>query len=356
MTFISGFKSLGDAGWVGFFSNIFPDRDVLPDAPQGERFTLAAHQEYATWANSDEKNLPELWFGHLPNVKMGKATAVDVVGPFIVAVGQWGTDDVGQKAKAFFAASEDDWAMSHGFKYRIGDRIAGEYQKYRSYEVTVLPPTWAANPVTAFMEGNMTTKGLKEELTKALQSMLGIPAEEAGKAVEAGLEQERARKAKLGDGEQVAHKDGEAPAAAAPATPADSAEEAVSDDTLALALADALMAVQDGEAKRVALDGEVKALKAKLTALETSVTGKIKALEDEAAARKALLPRAVAQALQRASEKGTEVSADEVVADAAKQVDALGSKGEIDYSQDPFGWIAKQAGIDLGPAPAPKQS
>lgn len=352
---VSGFKSLGDAGWVGFFSNIFPDRDVLPDAPQGERFTLAAHQEYAVWANSDEKNLPELWFGHLPNVKMGKATAVEVVGPFIVAVGQWGSDDVGQKAKAFFAASEDDWAMSHGFKYRVGDRIAGEYQKYRSYEVTVLPPTWASNPVTAFMEGmDMTTKGLRDELAGALRNILGISAEEAGKAVEIGMEQEKARKAKLGDGEQVAHKDAETPAA--PATPADpTAEEAVSDDTLALALADALIAVQEGEAKRIALDGEVKALKAKLEALETTITGKIKALEDEAAARKNLLPRAVAQAIQqRASEKGAEVSAQEVTADAAKQAEQLGSKGEIEFDKDPFGWVAAQAGIDLG-APPQKQ-
>lgn len=344
MMALSGFKSLGDAGWVGFFSNIFPDRDVLPDAPQGERFTLDAHEEYAAWANSDEANLPELWFWHLPNVKMGKATAVEVAGPFVVAVGKWGEDDIGQKAKAYFAKSEDEWAMSHGYTYRVGDRVAGEYRKYRTHEVTVLSPEWAANPVTAFsVEGtDMAGKGLKEELGKALTDLLGVTKEDAEKVASEGQAQEKALKAKLDGDEAAGQKAGDA------TEPTAAADEPVGDDTLALALADALIAQAEGEQKRVALEGEVKGLKEKLEALETTIAGEIKALKDDAESRKTLLPRAVAQALQqRASEKGAEVSAEEVVEDAKKQAAALKDKGAPDSAADPLGWMAAQAGLEL---------
>lgn len=324
--YVSGFKSMGDKGWVGFFSNIFPDRDVRPDAPNGERFELDALKEYAEWANSDPANLPDLELWHLANLKMGKADEVAVVGPFIVAWGQWGTDSIGQAAKAYFAAHPDGWGMSHGFHYQTSDRVAGTYKRFRTHEVTALPVEWAANPITAFMEDQaMADKGMLDDLKRSVQSVLGLSGDQAAKLVEQGIDQEKAAKAALPAGTQTAKKEGEA---APPETPAPVGAGADVSDEQVEGIITALEAGEEAKQRVIVLEGQVSDLTKAVNTLVEAVNAQTKAMSEQGEARQKLLPRAVVQALtQRAASKGADDSSaidpQTVAIDVQKQAQAL---------------------------------
>lgn len=341
---IGSFKSLGADGWIGFFSNIFLDRDTRPDAPKGERFTLESLKEYAEWAVSDEGAMPDLLFWHLPTVEIGQATHIEVATPFIVAKGIWADGEIGEKARAFFDRG-GEWAMSHGFRYRPEDRKDGVYQKFRTSEVSVLPREWAANPITLFVK-EFSMNGLGD-LVKALASMLGISEDEAKELAEQGMAQNKALAE--ASGELVAHKDVDdvkAQSASLDENASDGedpTDDDVPDDALALALADALIEVQDGEAKRAKLESELKAVKA----LAEETAKRIDALEKDAEARKSLLPRAVQDALSSVrnagGNSGDVVGEKDVDADKTAQADALNAEQAPDAEKDPIGWMVHQA-------------
>jgi hypothetical protein len=340
--YVSGFKSMGDKGWVGFFSNIFPDRDVRPDAPQGERFELDALKEYSEWANSDPANLPELWLWHMPNVKMGKADEVAVVGPFIVAWGGWGSDPIGQAAKAYYATHPEGWGMSHGFHYQTSDRVAGTYKRFRTHEVTAIPVEWSANPLTAFMEDKaMAEKGMMDDLKRSVMSVLGLSEEQAGKVVQQGIDQEKAAKSALPAGTQVGQKEADPAPADAPADEADPAE--------VQGLIDALADGQEAKQRVVALEKQVGDLTKAVGQLVEVVNAQTKAITDADTQRKGLLPRAVSQALaQRAaadksSAEPPAAEAGDIQPDVQKQAMAL--TGE-EMSGDVLGAFLQQA---IGP-------
>jgi hypothetical protein len=321
----AGFKSLGDAGWMGWFSNIFWDRDVLPDAPRGERFTLEALKEYAGWANSDSCHLPELWFWHLQSVRLGKARSVQVVGPFAVAIGEWDNTDTARKARDYIESTGDkvDWAMSHGFGYEPEDRVGGEYSQFRTHEVTVLPRTHAANQVTFFGGAGMAKKSMLDELRQTLQEMFGIPESEAGKIIE------DARKGgEPQPGSEIKHKD-----TGAESAPDD--EHDVSDDELALAAAEALIALGDEQEKTARLEAELAATKEAFDGIKDELGARIKALEDTQADAHGILPRAIAEAYRRASKHGAPVDKDEASGDVEAMKAAMGN--EPDWGSDPLG-------------------
>lgn len=320
----TGFKSLGDAGWMGWFSNIFWDRDVQPDAPKGERFTLEALKEYTDWANSDPMHLPDLWFWHLSSVKLGRARWVEVVGPFAVAGGEWDGTNAARKARAYIEDTDQDWAMSHGFGYEPEDRVEGEYRRFRTHEVTVLPREHAANPVTFFGGTEMAKKGVVEELRGTLQAMLGISSDEASDIID------EARKGEGALGSEVKHKDTDDAAESV----LDDDEE-VSDDDLALAAAEVLIALGDEQEKNARLEGELAATKQALADLEGKLAKRIKALEDNQADTLGVLPRAIADAYRRASKHGEPVDGDEAAEDVAAMKAAM--RNEPDWDTDPLG-------------------
>lgn len=338
---VGGFKSLGDSGWIGFFSNVFFDRDVRPDAPKGERFTLDALKEYAEWAAADTANMPKLLFWHLPTVEIGTATHIEVATPFIVAKGEWADNENGKRARAYFDQG-GEWAMSHGFRYRPEDRENGVYKRFRTNEVSVLPREWAANPITLFWKELGMKNGLGD-LVKALASMLGISEDEAQEMASQGLAQSKALAEE--SGEIVVHKDADADPAEEPqpgeADGGADGDETVTDDELALALADALIEVRDGKEKRAKLEAELKAMK---SLIETT-TKRLDTLEKDAEARKALLPRAVQEALSsvRNARDGEVVKEKDVDADQAAQADALKAGRAPDAGRDPMGWMLHQA-------------
>lgn len=336
--FVGAFKSLGDAGWEGIYSNIFWDRDRTPKTPKGERFTLAGHKEFASWVNEDPaERMPELRFWHLDNMVLGKAHTLEVFGPFSYVAGSWGEDAKGQKAKEYFSGPESEetvWAMSHGYKYRLVDWNAGEFQRYRTDEVTVLPEKWAANLITAFSEGTKMT--LKDDLKNALGELFGLEESDAEKVIAEGTS-----KKELGEGEASGQKDEET----TPTEPA--AEEEVTDDQMAEALGHliTLLEKSDGDKKEI-LDA-VKQLSDRVSQLETNTNAAVKELRDEADARKQVLPAAVKRALEHRikslSEEG-KVTPEKVTEDMTSQ----GAKitGKKDFSADPISWFADQAGLE----------
>lgn len=345
MSSLCGFKSLGADGWIGFFSNVFLDRDVRPDAPKGERFELDALKEYAEWVNNDKGNLPALLFWHLPTVELGRANDIAVAGPFIVAKGTWADGDVGQKAQAFFAENGDGWAMSHGFVYKPEDRVEGVYKRFRTKEVSVLPREWAANPITLFSKGgNMDSLS---NLVKQLASLLGITEAEAEKLATDGLAQNKAA-SEASDVITAVKAEGVDDGGDTEDVPEVQDEDVddepeVQDDDLALALADALIEVQEGEAKRAKLEGDLKAVVELLAKTEK----RLSALEEDIKARKSLLPRAVQDALSSVRNSAGDgagiVAQKEVEADQQAQADELKAARVPDASKDPIGWTWHKA-------------
>jgi len=350
---VTAFKSVGGNRWEGIFTNIFYDRDVSPKAPKGERFVLDGIKEFVTWANEEPANMPALWFWHLPNVVLGQTDHMEVIGPFAYATGVWGESDVAQKAKAFFsspAANEFDWGMSHGYRYWLKDYSAGDIQRFRSKELSVLPTVWAANLGTQFTEGSIMPT-LREDLVKALQSVLGMPEDDAQKTVSEGeTEQKKGLKAGEAEGQkETAAETTTETTAAAPEEDGEGDEEdvEVTDDALALALADVLVqSEQHGEAIKMIAEA-VKQISADVKKLQEEVSTDVKGLKAEAEARKTLLPRAVAKALEdRVKSATAPVDSDAVNADVDKTAAAL--SGAKDYKADPLGWFAEQAGVNLG--------
>jgi hypothetical protein len=284
----SGFKSLGDT-WVGFFSNIFYDRDVRPDAPKGERFTYDALKEAAEWMNSDPANMPALEFWHLDNLVMGQTTDVKMWGPFIVAEGVWNDTELGRMAKEYFETSDDDWAMSHGFGYQPEDRIKGEYIRFRPRELTVISPDWAANQKTFFKEGNMPQA---EDMIRMVAEIFGKSPDEAEKLVEEGLAQQD----KAVDGEETAVKSDES-AEAEEVEATETEDEAVADDEIAGFAADLLIALNEANDREKKLAAELDDVKGALTEMAGVVEANQKALKALVDERKDFLPKAIKEAL-----------------------------------------------------------
>ncbi len=374
---VGRFKSLGDAGWEGLYTNIFWDRDIDPNNPNGQRFTLKSLKDMVEWVNEDpDSNMPELRFWHLPNMVMGRAKHLEVVGPFMYATGDWGEDPQAQQLKQYFGSeesSETEWAMSHGYKYLLPDLVSGEYLRFRDYELTVLPEKWAANELTFFTEDDMAAKakGLREEVIGALQKALGpkVSLEQVAELADQGLADMKA----LGtEGEATGQKDAAESSTEATTetqtetsteevtTPAetppdgDDDEEDVTEDDLALALADALVNTDQLVAKQVTMEADIKALKESVAQLTQIVTSDVKALKEEAEARKSLYPKHIIDAINN-RRKGTQVSRTTVESDVTKQTGALtGDKAgsSKDPKEDKLGWFGDLAGIDLdGDAP-----
>jgi hypothetical protein len=339
---VGAFKALGEDGWEGIFSNIFWDREVSHESPNGERFPLEGLKEFASWVNEDPSHLPVLELFHLPNVVIGQAKSIEVIGPYIYASGEWGQDAMSQAAKEYFnsdKANELDWAMSHHFKYWTSDYEDGEIRRFRSDELSVLPVKWAANVSTQFKEKqDMATrsKSLREDLVTALQSVIGLGADAASKAADEGLAQKQ--KMTLDKDEVVGEKASPIVVAVAPDdedTEEDDDMVEVPEDAVVLALTNALARADASEAKQTELAAQVKQL-----------ADAVKALSEEATARKQLLPKAVAAALEARSKSAPGISTETVKADVASQ--QAGLTGQKDVKDDPLGWFAEKAGLPFG--------
>ena len=150
----------GRLRWFARYSNSWLDRD-------GEIITEAAHKEYVNWAY-DTGTFPELWLWHTPNTRFGEADWLDFSDGFAHASG---LIDNGRESVVDALASKDV-GVSHGFL----SLQAGKYiQRYRSYEVSVLPREYAAVATTGFnvLEAKEADMAFTGERRKWLVDALG---------------------------------------------------------------------------------------------------------------------------------------------------------------------------------------
>lgn len=178
---------------------------------------------------------------------------------------------------------------------------------------------------------------LKDDLIKALTGVLGS-SDDAEKALAA---EEAAGKKAIPEGQVEGRKDADvAPEAPAPVAAVE--EQEVTNADLVLALADLLIEREEDKAKIATLEASVEELKG----LANTSAEAIKALQSEGEARKQLLPKAVAQAIEtRAKSVRDSVPDADVKADVKAVEDALEVKSKKDWKEDPMGAFIEAAGI-----------
>lgn len=127
--------------FIAVVSNNFKDRE-------SEIITEAAHREYVSWATK-ESSYPELWLWHAgPLSRWGQADWLDVSDGFLVASGlvDKGFEYIAHNLEAQAKAGNPN-GVSHGF---LCAKSGTQINRYRSFELSPLPITAAANEWTGF--------------------------------------------------------------------------------------------------------------------------------------------------------------------------------------------------------------
>ena len=138
----TGFKvfedTTGALRWLAWVSNNFKDRE-------GEIFEDAAHREFVAYLDGGGA-MPEAWLWHTPGTRWGQADFADYSDGFLIMSG---TVDAGHETTAKSLAGEADaLGVSHGFRYRYSNKQQGYIGWYRTFEVSPLPLSAAANAWT----------------------------------------------------------------------------------------------------------------------------------------------------------------------------------------------------------------
>jgi len=140
----------GNYRWFALVSNHFRDADNPP-----EIFETKAHKEFIKYLD-DGGEMPELWLWHTPGTKVGKADWMDFDNGFLMASGVFDKD---KKDVADALAKDASLGVSHGFNYRYSNKEKGIIGWYRTFEISALPKSKAANPWTGIeviaQEANM---------------------------------------------------------------------------------------------------------------------------------------------------------------------------------------------------------
>ena len=171
------FKDLeGVWRWISVTTNKYKDREE-------ETFSDASHKDYIAFVDR-EKAQPQLWLWHVPGSRIGLADFTDYADGFVVHSGTFDDDEV---AQGFAEGGCEGLAVSHGFKYHEGDEEDGVYDWYRTFEVSVLPATKAANVWTQFQIENSSKEGKMGLSDEKRAFLVGRIGEEATKGIEDNL-------------------------------------------------------------------------------------------------------------------------------------------------------------------------
>lgn len=165
----SGFKTFGPDNryWAAFYSNNAKDLD-------GEWFPQAATDNYIARLDNKSVPMPYLWYWHEPDLQSGRAFWVDRVGHITIAVGEFDNTPAGQSMKEFFATTDIEHKLSHGFLYPRALHIDGAYWDYTTFEISPLVAGKEANPYTAFGSIEEISKmAVTAEKRKLLENALG---------------------------------------------------------------------------------------------------------------------------------------------------------------------------------------
>ncbi len=133
----------GQYRWTAIVSNNFRDRDSPP-----EIISEAAHKEFAASLNSSG-DWPELWLHHIP-IRWGQADWVAYSDGMMTYSGTVDPDMEFVAVALEETAKSTPLGVSHGFKYLHSDAGRGIIGWYRSFEISPLPLSKAANVFTGF--------------------------------------------------------------------------------------------------------------------------------------------------------------------------------------------------------------
>ena len=169
----------GNWRWLGVFSNNYKDHSE-------EIITEAAHKEFIEFLDANPEQAPLFTPWHtLEAARKHRSDFWDYVDGFMVIGGKLEEDE----AQALFKAAEKTvLGMSHGFFPQSFDpQDKNAITKYRSFEVSDLPLSNAANPWTGISilqkEDSMGFKKAKREY------LVGLIGEDAVKGLEDNLKQ-----------------------------------------------------------------------------------------------------------------------------------------------------------------------
>ena len=129
----------GQMRWFAITSNNYRDSDNPP-----EIFEQKAHKEFVSYLDNGGK-MPELWYWHEPGLKWGQSDWVDYVDGFLMF---GGTVDPGFEHVAEKVAADPNLGISHGYGYTYSDQKNGIIGWYRTFEISPLPMSKAANKWT----------------------------------------------------------------------------------------------------------------------------------------------------------------------------------------------------------------
>ncbi len=129
----------GQMRWFAITSNNYRDSDNPP-----EIFEEKAHKEFVSYLDNGG-TMPELWYWHEPGLKWGQSDWVDYVDGFLMF---GGTIDPGFEHVAEKVAADPNLGISHGYGYTYSDQKNGIIGWYRTFEISPLPMSKAANKWT----------------------------------------------------------------------------------------------------------------------------------------------------------------------------------------------------------------
>lgn len=129
----------GQLRWFAITSNNYRDSDNPP-----EIFEEKAHKEFVSYLDNGG-TMPELWYWHEPGLKWGQSDWVDYVDGFLMF---GGTVDPGFERVAEKVAADPNLGISHGYGYTYSDQKNGIIGWYRTFEISPLPMSKAANKWT----------------------------------------------------------------------------------------------------------------------------------------------------------------------------------------------------------------
>ena len=171
-------ESEGKSYLVARFTNRWRDYD-LHAAPEqgGEIIANGAHKEYVNWLDKNPQHAPELWTWHVWGTeRKNRADWWDYSGNFFYMQWPLEADEAKSLKNAMSTGFSEDvywrkaeagepWGLSFGFYVLKYDGKNAAIEKYRAFEVSVLPLSAAANPWTSFeLTGDDSQDEAKETL------------------------------------------------------------------------------------------------------------------------------------------------------------------------------------------------
>jgi len=167
----------GRYSWLTTYSHKFIDDDNPPDV-----IASIAHKKFVEEIDKEVYPLPELWLWHVPEWKIGYATALayDDVG-FPVAIGKFDKEcnDIAE-----WLETQEDFGVSHGMWKKSLKRDPEDESvivEYQTYEISPLPRKNAANKLSDWYMF----------LSKEKEDSMTIPAAKREELLKRGLPEDR---------------------------------------------------------------------------------------------------------------------------------------------------------------------